>query len=104
MLNISGDSSLAIDLPPNDTTELWSTLVDPRTCCCEDTYFFKNGLKSSFPFSAEQITISFGVEEIGIFSRCQYLENCIFSVFEPNSFGSDGVAYFEIDSLSLCLK
>ena len=104
LLSITGNSLLGVTVKPNDTTQLWSTLIDPRTCCCEDTYFFQNSLNNSFPFNAEQITVFIGAEEIGTFSRCEYAANCSVSIFEPHLIGSDGIAYFEVDSLSLCLK
>ena len=96
------NDSFQTTLQPNDTSQIWKAVIDPVGGSCNG-YFSNYNINGSFPFSAESITILFDNESI-TFSRCQYPENCSFSIFEPNSMGSDGIAYFEVDSLSLCLK
>ena len=101
-VKIRFSDSFQTTLQPNDTSQLWKATINPVGGLCNG-YFLKYTINGSFPFTAESITILFDNESI-TFWRCQYPENCSFSIFEPKSWGSDGIAYFEVDSLSLCLK
>ena len=97
------NNSFEITLNPSDTSELWTTIVDPVGGFCGQ-FFVNYESESSFPLAPDEIIILTKEEELKTFFRCQ--GQCPTPIFIPEiaSKNKNNELFYRIDSVNLCLN